>query len=265
MRFVVLTIFPEMFQPYWEHGIIRRALENGKISADVLNIRDFATDRHRSTDDTPFGGGSGMVMTPEPIAGAIQAAKQRAPEATTILLSPQGRMLDQALALNLATEKGLILLCGRYEGIDERICSDFIDVELSIGDYVLTGGELPAMVVIEAVTRMIPGTLGGEQAAEKDSFVDGLLEHAQYTKPRCFAGHGVPEVLLSGHHREIERWRRESSLIRTLLKRKDLLARRRLNREEIDVLKKWCRDIEQILDAQSLRGTDALSGGQQNR
>ena len=262
MNFTVLTIFPEMFQPFWEHGIIRRALFNSKISAQTINTRDFASDRHQVIDDTPYGGGSGMVMKPEPLAGAIREAKRRCPGSATILLTPQGRGLNQDLARKLATLDGLILVCGRYEGIDERICSDFIDFEISIGDYVLTGGELPAMVIIEAVTRMIPGTLGGEDAAEKDSFSDDLLEHAHYTKPRSFEDSAVPDLLLSGNHGEIEKWRSESSLIRTFLKRKDLLGNRVLSREEIDILKKWRLDIDKILNAKSLRGSDTLSGCQ---
>jgi len=265
MKFIVLTIFPEMFRPFWEHGIIRRAIESGKISAFTYNIRDFADGRHQVTDDTPYGGGSGMVMKPEPIAGAIRAAKAVAPGAATVLLSPQGRVLNQEMAHMLGKLDGLILVCGRYEGIDDRILADFIDVEVSIGDYVLTGGELPSMVVMEAVTRMIPGTLGGKDAAEKDSFADDRLEHAHYTKPREFEGQPVPDVLLSGNHQAIEAWRRESSLIRTFLKRKDLLKDRDLSREEINILKKWCLDIETIIHHHTLRGTDALSGGQQNR
>jgi tRNA (guanine37-N1)-methyltransferase len=265
MKYIVLTIFPEMFKSFWEHGIIRRAIENKKIFAETSNIRDFAEGRHQVTDDTPYGGGSGMVMKPEPLVGAIRAARKKAPEAATILLTPQGRGLNQDLARKLADFKALIFVCGRYEGIDERICDDFVDFEVSIGDYVLTGGELPAMVTIEAVTRMIPGTLGGEDAAEKDSFADDLLEHAHYTKPRMFEGEGVPDVLLSGNHKAIDAWRRESSLIRTLLKRKDLLRDRTLSREEIKILKTWCLDIEKIIHAQSFRGTDALSGGQQGR
>lgn len=265
MKYIVLTIFPEMFQSFWEHGIIRRAIEKSKISAHTCNIRDFAEGRHQVTDDTPYGGGSGMVMKPEPLAGAIRAAKESAPGAATILLTPQGRVLNQDLARELAKIDALILVCGRYEGIDERICADFVDFEVSIGDYVLTGGELPAMVIMEAVTRMIPGTLGGRDAAEKDSFGDNRLEHAQYTRPRAFDGKRVPDVLLSGNHQAIDAWRRESSLIRTFLKRKDLLKNRALSREEIKVLKTWCLDIEKIIHQQSLCGTDALSGDQQGR
>lgn len=248
MNFIVLTIFPEMFDPFWSHGIIRRALEAKKIEASAVNIREFAEDRHQVTDDRPFGGGSGMVMKPEPLAGAIRAASQTAPSAKRILLTPQGRVFNQGMARELASFDGLILVCGRYEGIDERICDDLIDYEISIGDFVLTGGELAAMTIIDAVTRLIPGALGGEDAAEKDSFSNGLLEHAHYTRPRIFEDNAVPEVLLSGHHQEIEKWRLASSLARTLLKRPDLLLNRDLSAPEIEILKTWRREIEQVLD-----------------
>ena len=248
MEFVVLTIFPEMFDPFWDHGIIRRAIDQNKIFASTLNIRDFAEDKHQVTDDRPYGGGSGMVMKPEPLAGAIRAAKRKCFSAKTILLSPQGRVFNQELANELAAFEGLVLVCGRYEGVDERISHDLIDYEISIGDYVLTGGELAAMVVIEAVTRQIPGTLGGEAAAEKDSFSNGLLEHAHYTRPQVFEGTAVPEILLSGHHEEIENWRLESAIMRTLLKRPDLLEKKSLNEKEIEILKKWSRNIQDILN-----------------
>ena len=251
MEFTVLTIFPEMFDPFWDHGIIRRAIDQNKISASTLNIRDFAKDKHQVTDDRPYGGGSGMVMKPEPLAGAIRAANRKCPSAKTILLSPQGRVLDQELANELAAFEGLVLVCGRYEGVDERISHDLIDYEISIGDYVLTGGELAAMVLIEAVTRQIPGTLGGEDAAEKDSFSNGLLEHAHYTRPQVFESKAVPDILLSGHHEEIENWRLESALMRTLLKRPDLLQKRSLNKKEIEVLKKWSQNIRDILNFQN--------------
>ena len=247
MNFVVLTIFPEMFDPFWSHGIIRRAIEQQKIFASTVNIRDYARDRHQVTDDRPYGGGSGMVMKPEPLAGAIRAATRKVPAAGTILLTPQGRPFDQDMAKELASFDGLVMICGRYEGVDERICHDLIDYEISIGDYVLTGGELAAMIIVDAVTRLIPGTLGGEDAAENDSFSNGLLEHAHYTRPRIFEGREVPDVLLSGHHQEIERWRLESSLMRTLLKRPDLLLQKNLSREEIDILDKWRNEIKNIL------------------
>ena len=247
MFFTVLTIFPEMFDPFWAHGIIRKAIEEQKILTSAINIRDYAEDRHQVTDDRPYGGGSGMVMKPEPLAGAIRAASRTAPGAKTVLLTPQGSVFDQGMARELASSDGLILVCGRYEGVDERVCHDLIDYEISTGDYVLTGGELAAMIVIDAVTRLIPGVLGGEQAAEKDSFADGLLEHAHYTRPRIFEGNEVPEVLLSGHHQEIDQWRLESSLMRTLLKRSDLLQKKDLDQQEIDILKKWYRVLKDLI------------------
>jgi len=265
MNFIVLTIFPEMFHPFWEHGIIKRAIDRNKISASAINIRDFAQGRHRVTDDRPYGGGCGMVMKPEPLAGAIRAAKKKAPSSKTVLLTPQGRRFDQRVAHEFASSDGAVLVCGRYEGVDERICHDLIDDEISIGDYVLTGGELAAMVIIDAVTRLVPGALGGKESAEKDSFSDSILEHAHYTRPRTFEGMDVPEVLLSGNHKEIEKWRLETSLLRTVLKRRDLLNKRPLSRQEIEILKKWYLDIEKIIYDQSLRGPDALSGDQQER
>jgi tRNA (guanine37-N1)-methyltransferase len=251
MHFVVLTIFPEMFESFWKHGIIRKAIDQLKITGSTINIRDYALDRHHVTDDRPYGGGSGMVMKPEPLAGAIRAAKKTAPFAKRILLAPRGRVFNQAVALELALQKGLILVCGRYEGVDERIGNGFIDDEISIGDYVLTGGELAAMVIVDAVTRMIPGTLGGEDSAQKDSFADGLLEHAHYTRPREFEGTSVPEVLLSGHHKEIEAWRLQSSLMRTFIGRRELLMKRDLSEEEKTILKGWQEDIKKILRGRS--------------
>jgi tRNA (guanine37-N1)-methyltransferase len=262
MDLIVLTIFPEMFNPFWEHGIIRRAIAKNIISAATIDIRDFARGKHRVTDDRPFGGGSGMVMKPEPLAGAIRTAEEKAPFSKKILLTPQGRIFDQKLAYELTGCEGLILVCGRYEGIDERISYDYIDYEISIGDYVLTGGELAAMIVIDALTRLIPGALGSEDSAEKDSFSNNLLEHAQFTRPRAFGGSEVPGVLLSGNHKEIETWRLEASLIRTFLKRQDLMNNRAYSQQEIAILKKWCRDIEKIIQAQSSCGADPLSGNQ---
>jgi len=248
MHFTVLTIFPEMFDSFWAHGIIRRAIDQKKVSATAINIRDFTADRHQMTDDRPFGGGNGMVMKPEPLVEAIGAAKKNEGAAKTVLLTPQGRTLNQKMARELASIEELILVCGRYEGVDERICHEYIDYEISIGDYVLTGCELAAMVIMEAVTRMIPGALGGQDSAEKDSFSDGLLEHAHYTRPRDFEGKDVPEVLLSGHHREIESWRMESSVMRTLLKRPDLLRNKQLNDQEVKILEKWLSEIEALLN-----------------
>jgi tRNA (guanine37-N1)-methyltransferase len=248
MFFTVLTIFPEMFDSFWNHGIIRRAIENHKIVASAVNIRNYAKDRHQVTDDRPYGGGSGMVMKPEPLAAAIRDAAKTLSGAKTVLLTPQGRVFDQKMARELASSDGLILVCGRYEGVDERICHDLIDYEISIGDYVLTGGELAGMIIIDAVTRLIPGALGGEDAAAKDSFSDDLLEHAHYTRPSNFENQEVPEVLLSGHHQEIEKWRLESSVMRTLLKRPDLLHKKNLSRQEREILGKWGREINDILE-----------------
>jgi tRNA (guanine37-N1)-methyltransferase len=251
IRFVNLTIFPELFFSFWEHGIIRKAIDQKTISVSAVNIRDFAKDRHRTTDDRPYGGGCGMVMKPEPLAGAVRAAKAKAPSANakTIYLTPQGRKFDQGMARRLAQFDGLIMICGRYEGVDERVLDGLVDYEISIGDYVLTGGELAAMIVIDAVARLIPGVLGGDDSAAKDSFEGGLLEHAHYTRPPVFEGEKVPEVLLSGNHGAIENWRLETSLIRTVLKRPDLLKERRLNLQEKEILKKWCIDIEKIISA----------------
>ena len=249
-----------MFDPFWAHGIIRRAIEHKIISTSTINIRDFAPDRHQVTDDRPYGGGSGMVMKPEPLARAIRAATRGMPVAGTVLLTPQGKPFDQNMAKELATLDGLVLICGRYEGVDERICHDLIDYEISIGDYVLTGGELAAMIIVDAVTRLIPGALGGQDAAQNDSFSNGLLEHAQYTRPRKYDGREVPEVLLSGHHQEIERWRLESSLMRTLLKRSDLLRQKNLDRKEIEILEKWQREINKVLELHHEKEGKTLTG-----
>lgn len=248
MQFVIATIFPEMFEAFWSHGIVGRALSSGIVESRCINIRDFAWDKHQMTDDRPYGGGCGMVMKPEPLAGAIRAASAVAPGATRVLLSPQGRVFDQQLAAELATENGLILVCGRYEGTDERIESDLIDLEVSIGDFVLSGGEIAAMIIVDALTRLIPGALGGAESAAKDSFAEGLLEHAHYTRPRHFEGADVPEVLLSGDHGAIDKWRLESSLLRTLVKRPDLFADRSMGPKEIEVLQEWHTRLGDILN-----------------
>jgi tRNA (guanine37-N1)-methyltransferase len=248
MDFGILTIFPGMFDSFLSHGIIRRAMEEAIIRVVAIDIRDFAKGRHRTTDDKPYGGGSGMVMKPEPLAGAIQAAKERLPGAITVLLSPQGRQFTQMVAREYAAQQGVIFICGRYEGVDERIYK-YIDDEVSIGDYVLTGGEPAAMVIIDAVTRLLPGALGAEDSADKDSFSGHLLEHAHYTRPPVFEGEGVPEVLLSGHHVRIEQWRQETSLVRTILKRPDLLDQRELSGPEKEILKQWCRRIERAISS----------------
>jgi len=265
MNIDILTIFPEIFDSFLAHGIVKRAIAGGKVSVSAVNIRDFAGGRHRVTDDRPYGGGCGMVMKPEPLAAAIRTAKRRSPDSTTILLTPQGKPFDQGMAGQLSGVGGLILVCGRYEGIDERIAGRFVDDEISIGDYVLTGGEVAAMVIADAVIRLIPGVLGGSESAIKESFSSGLLEHAHYTRPSIHEGAPVPEVLQSGNHKAIEKWRFETSLIRTFLKRRDLLQNRPMADEEIQVLRDWVREIERIIHDQSICCADPLSGGEQER
>jgi len=251
MNFTVLTLFPEMFSALLVGGMIKRAVESNCISIETIDIRNFAKAPHRTVDDRPYGGGSGMVMKPEPLAEAIRDAKQRHPGAYTLVLTPQGRVFDHGLARELAGCAGLILVCGRYEGLDDRICQDLADEELSIGDYVLTGGELAAMVVIDAVGRLLPGTLGNEQSAQEDSFSTGLLEYPQYTRPRSFDGSQVPDILLSGNHGAIRQWRRQASLVQTFLRRPDLLLDQPLTSEDIAFLEKLHRDIEVTLEKQS--------------
>lgn len=225
MRIDVLTLFPAMFSGYLNESILLRAQEAGLISLHVHNIRDHAAGRHRVTDEPPFGGGGGMVLKPEPIFTAVKSVTATAsPEQPkVILLSPQGRLLDHDVATELAAEPWLLFLCGRYEGVDERIREHLVDDEISIGDYVLTGGELAALVVIDALARHIPGVLGDEHAAERDSFADDLLEGPHYTRPETFQGWSVPDVLRSGHAARIRRWRREQALRRTWERRPELL------------------------------------------
>ena len=225
MRFDLLSIFPEFFASPLNESIIRRAILAGQIQVHLHNIRDFATDRHAMTDDRPFGGGEGMVMKPEPIAAALeQVAASAGGRGRVILLSPQGRPFDQARAVELATFDHLVLLCGRYEGVDQRVVELFVDEEISIGDYVLTCGELPALVILDAVTRLLPGVLGCAESASQDTFSRGLLKHSQYTRPREFMGLEVSEVLLGGDHGAIRDWRLVDSLRRTLARRPELLS-----------------------------------------
>jgi tRNA (guanine37-N1)-methyltransferase len=237
MRFDILTLFPGMFSSSLKESILGKAIERGLIEVRTINIRDYCPDKHRVVDDTPYGGGQGMVMKVEPIARAIESAKSRNPSARTVYLTPQGKPLNQDLARRLSTQLHLILLCGRYEGVDERVRELFIDEEISIGDYVLTGGELAAMVLIDAVSRFIPGVLGSDRSAEEDSFFDSLLEYPQYTRPSDFRGNCVPEVLLSGNHSAISQWRRKEALRRTSLKRPDLLTKADLSEEDGELLK----------------------------
>ncbi len=215
--------------------MLRRAQVLGRVSFRVLDLRDFTTDRHKVTDDRPFGGGPGMVMKPEPLIAAMRRVRQEDPDTKVIFLSPAGRLFNQGMARELAQVPSLLLICGHYEGVDERV-RHFIDAELSIGDYVLTGGEIPALVVVDAVTRLIPGVLGGEGATEEESFQTGLLEYPHYTRPRDFEGLTVPEVLLSGDHARIARWRREQALRRTRALRPDLLEKAPLSPEDRELL-----------------------------
>lgn len=232
MRFDVLTLFPGMFRGPLEESILKRAQERGIISIHIYNIRDYAADRHRTTDDTPYGGGGGMVMKPEPVFAAVEAIAGGEKGVPIILLSPQGRLFTQAVAAELARYPRLILICGRYEGVDERVCAHLVSDELSIGDYVLSGGELAAMVVIEVVTRLLPGALGDPGAVFEDSHARGLLEYPHYTRPAVFRGWEVPEVLRSGDHAAIARWRRQQALRRTWQRRPDLLERASLTPED---------------------------------
>ena len=235
MIFDILTLFPEMFHSPLEESILGKAREAGLIQVNLVNVRDYAEGRHRVTDDYPYGGGKGMIMKPEPIIRGIKAIQAGNPEARIILMTPQGTPLRHEVVKRLAQLPHLVLVCGRYEGVDERV-RDVADEEISIGDYVLTGGELTALVVIDAVARLIPGVLGDEGASEDDSFSQGLLEYPQYTRPRAFEGRKVPEVLLSGDHQAIERWRRRESLRRTWERRPDLLSQAGLSDEDQEIL-----------------------------
>jgi tRNA (guanine37-N1)-methyltransferase len=236
MRIDILTIFPGMFSGPFEESIVKRAVEKGLVQIFLHDIRDYASDKHRTVDDYPFGGGQGMLMKPEPLFAAVEDVQGQAPErGPIVLLTPQGRLFDQEVAVELARQDRLIVICGRYEGVDARVHEHLATDEISIGDYVLSGGELPAMVVVDAVVRQIPGALGSPLSSADDSFAQGLLEHPQYTRPAEFQGMSVPEVLLSGNHGEIARWRWQQSLLRTARCRPDLLARAELTEEE----KQW--------------------------
>ncbi len=246
IRFDCVTLFPEMFAAVADHGITRRALEEGRWSLGVWNPRDFTDDAHRTVDDRPYGGGPGMVMMAEPLERAIRAAQAAVPETSghVVLLSPQGAVLDHAKAIELARRERLVLVCGRYEAVDERLIRRAVDEELSIGDYVLSGGELAAMVVIDAIVRQLPGALGDAQSAAQESFVDGRLDCPHYTRPEAYAGERVPEVLMSGHHAEIERWRLKQALGRTWLRRPELLAKRKLSDVEQKLLAEFRAERE---------------------
>ena len=236
MRFDILTIFPEMFATLIDYGIIGRAVKRQQIKINVVNIRDFSKGPHMMTDDRPFGGGDGMVMKPGPIFQALESIPREKGDRRVILLTPQGQPFNQSIARDLTKLKQIVLVCGRYEGVDERVRSRCVDMELSIGDYILTGGELPAMVIVEVVSRLIPGILGGPRSSLEESFEDYFLEYPQFTRPRVFQGDGVPSVLLSGDHEKIRLWRRTQSIKRTLERRPDLLEKARLSERDKCIL-----------------------------
>jgi tRNA (guanine37-N1)-methyltransferase len=268
MQFEVFTLLPEIFPPYLESSILQRARQHGLIDVRVHNIRDFTHDKHHTTDDVPYGGGGGMVMKPEPVFEAVESVlgssrtqPHKAPQAVwgpagngedatgqtgtpVILLTPQGRVFNQTVAQELTRHEIIALICGRYEGVDERIREHLVTDEISIGDYVLTGGELPALILIDAVARLLPGVLGDPDGAADDSHASGLLEYPHYTRPPEFRGEGVPEVLLSGDHAKIAKWRREQSLSRTLERRPDLLGTAMLSKEDILYLKERGFDVK---------------------
>lgn len=245
MRIDVLTIFPQMFDVPFSFGIFKRAIDQDLVSINVHNIRDYTHDKHHTVDDYPHGGGPGMVLKPEPVFEAVAAVKAQLPDESgtaqlpIILLTPQGRLFNQQIAMELSKYRHLIMICGRYEGIDERVVEHLVTDEISIGDYVLTGGELPALVVIDTVIRLLPGVLGSEDSVQEDSHANGLLEYPQYTRPAVFRDWPVPEILLSGNHAQIARWRREQIIRRTLERRPDLIDMTKLGQEEKQLVEQF--------------------------
>lgn len=242
-NFYVLTLFPEMVEDVLSHSIIGRAISESVINVCAVNIRDFSKNKHRHVDDYPYGGGAGMVMQPEPIYDAYKSINVNA---RVVYMSPQGKRFDQKMAEEFSREESLIFLCGHYEGVDERIIEEIVTDEVSIGDFVLTGGELAAAMIIDAVSRLVPGVLNKEESYENESFSDGLLEYPQYTRPPEFMGRRVPEILLSGHHANIDKWRREQSIIRTYKKRPDMLADASLSDKERTFLRMLSEEEEMI-------------------
>lgn len=252
MWFGLISLFPEMYAPFISSGVVGRAADKGLLGFDLINPREFALDKHRTVDDRPYGGGPGMLMKVQPLQDAIVRARELAPNGSgddgvsapkVVYLSPQGRRLDDAMSRSLAKESGLICISGRYEGIDERVIEAFVDEEISIGDYVLSGGELASMVLIDAVSRHIPGVLGHEGSAEEDSFANGLLDCPHYTRPEVLGDSSVPSVLLSGDHEKIRKWRLKQSLIRTLERRPDLLQEIELSEEQAMLLNEILKDV----------------------
>ncbi|OUM98984.1 MAG: tRNA (guanosine(37)-N1)-methyltransferase TrmD [Paenibacillaceae bacterium ZCTH02-B3] len=260
MRIDVLTLFPGMFEGVFGASLIGKARERGIVELNTVNFREFSGNKHGTVDDAPYGGGGGMVLKPEPLFAAVEWLTAGMPEDArprVILMCPQGETFTQRKARELAAEKHLIFICGHYEGVDERVREYLATDEISIGDYVLTGGELPAMVVIDAVVRLLPGVLGNEESAARDSFSDGLLEYPQYTRPADFRGWKVPDVLLSGHHAEIAKWRRRQSLLRTLKRRPDLLEKADLAPEE----RRWLAGLRSALSEERSSGRREIPPG----
>lgn len=244
MRFDVVTIFPELVETVTACGVVGKARESGSLALHCWNPRDYTHDRHRTVDDRPYGGGPGMVMKYEPLAAALTQAKAASPEAPVYYMSPQGKRLDQPAVNRMAELPGMILLCGRYEGIDERLIEDFVDEEWSLGDYVLSGGELAAMVMVDAVARLLPGVLGHDDSAQQDSFMAGLLDCPHYTRPETVAGKSVPRVLQDGNHAAIDRWRRKQALGRTWLRRPDLVDMDALDQESRTLLNEFMSELQ---------------------
>jgi len=238
IRFDVLSIFPDMFSSPLNYSLLKKAQDKDLIEIFIHNIRDWAEDKHKMTDDAPYGSGCGMVMKVGPVDKALAAVKKKEMNPLVILMTPQGELFNQRIAAELATKRQIVIICGRYEGVDERIRRHLADREISIGDYILTGGELSALILIDAVSRFVPGVLGNMRSVEGDSFSDGLLEYPQYTRPADYKGWKVPDVLLSGNHAQIENWRREESLRKTYRRRPDLLRKARLSAADKEILKK---------------------------
>lgn len=236
IRFDILSVFPEMFQTPFDCSLIKKAIDKQLIEIHLHDIRSYTMDKHRTTDDYPYGGGSGMVMKVEPVARALDDIVPKGNNAHVVLMTPQGETFKQKIVEELSRYSQIILICGHYEGVDERIREHLVDREISIGDYILTGGELPAMVVVDAVSRLVPKVLGNRESALFDSFSTGLLEGPQYTRPQKYRSWGVPDVILSGDHKKINEWRRKTSLKRTLMRRPDLLAKANLSEEDIKIL-----------------------------
>jgi tRNA (guanine37-N1)-methyltransferase len=247
MKIDIVTIFPEMFTGVFSSSMLKRAQETGAVTIEITDFREYSPNKHHTVDDTPYGGGGGMVLKPEPIFFAVESLLEKCNskrQARVILTSPQGEVFSQEKAIELAKEEHLVLICGHYEGYDERIRQHLVTDEISIGDYVLTGGELPAMVIVDSIVRLLPGVLGNEQSAENDSFRNGLLEYPQYTRPAEFRGWKVPDVLLSGNHAKIEEWRRKESLRRTLVRRPDLLQKADLDERDQRLLQQVKEEME---------------------